>query len=100
MAIYKHTDGNLLLNSSGHLTNSNTCCCDDVGYCCINGDCVDLDDTIGLTCAACTENGGVCHRSTTVTCATQSLCSCSEGSGVAGTGGSYCTGTGMGVTLV
>ena len=98
-SLYKHTDGNLIKVAGGLATSSN-CCCGDVGYCCINDDCVDLDASIGLTCVACNEAGGVCHRSTTVTCATQSDCTCSPGSGAAGTGGSYCTGSGMGGTLV
>ena len=98
MSLYKHTNGNLL-KAAGELAKSGNCCC-GAGYCCINDDCVDLDDTIGLTCAACIEAGGQCHISSTVTCATQNDCTCSPGSGAAGTGGSYCTGSGMGATLV
>ena len=92
MALYKHTNGNLL-KAAGGLAKSGDCCC-GAGYCCTNiggnMDCVDLSAT--LTCAQCVQSGGVCH--------TQTDCKCSTGSGAAGTGGSYCAGTGMGTTLV
>jgi hypothetical protein len=96
MAIKLHTNGNIL----APLTEDGNCCCSCLGYCCINGDCVDLNPALGLTCQACKNAGGECHCSLTKTCANQDDCDCSVGSGAAGTGGSYCVGSGYGVTLV
>ena len=96
MAIKLHTNGNIL----APLTEDGNCCCSCAGYCCINEDCVDLNPALGLTCQACKNAGGICHCSLTKTCANQNDCDCSVGSGAAGTGGSYCVGSGYGVTLV
>lgn len=95
MAIYRTSSG-LIITPDGLGTSSNCCC----GYCCIDGQCINLDPSVGKTCSACTAAGGVCHLSQTITCATQSDCECSQGSGSGGTGGSYCDESGFGAGLL